>query len=765
MPGDHAMANTRIWGYSDQISVRAGDRIRFMVSVEGAPRYHAEIVQLINGDANPAGPGSKEEAALTAVTGEYPGRFQPIYAGSHILVDDPESLLNLGTSISVHAFIMPTTPAKGIQGIVTRCSQVRRQGWALFIDGGHLAFSVGDGRGRLMRVNATTPLTTGIWYSAGASYDGSTGLAIIHLAPVVNSVNSIVGPVADLPSAETRASTVERVEFHCDAVSVIAGWAAQGAGNKLVAEGHYNGKIDRPRIYGHALNETEFATLAGGGEPGSRGLVAYWDFADGIGPEGISTDKVTDRSGNDLHGRCINSPARAMTGCNWRGGEEHFIHAPAEYGAIHFHDDDLEDAGWETSFELTVATSMRSAIYAAKLTAGDAVAYIPFAVRPASGRPAAKIAFLMPTASYMAYSNAIFGFNQNFTQPVLGHTMLVNAEDIELYEHPELGLSTYDSHSDGSGVCYVSRLRPILHLQPHVRFFGELWGFAADLHLIDWLTAIGFAHDVLTDEDLHREGAAALRGYKVILTGTHPEYYSSAMLDALEQYLTLGGRLMYLGGNGFYWVTSYHPAKPYLLEVRKGESGSRAWQAKAGEFYHSTTGERGGLWRNRGRAPQKLVGVGFAAQGFDRSSYYCRMPDSFTAQARFIFEGISDNELIGNFGLIGAGAAGEEIDRYDRTLGTPPNAMLLASSEGHTDNMQRVVEEILFNYPGTGGSQDPGVRGDICCFTTAGGGAVFAASSIAWCGSLSYNNYQNNVSRVTANVLRRFASDEPLDPV
>jgi N,N-dimethylformamidase len=220
---------------------------------------------------------------------------------------------------------------------------------------------------------------------------------------------------------------------------------------------------------------------------------------------------------------------------------------------------------------------------------------------------------------------------------------------------------------------------------------------------------------------------------------------------------------MYLGGNGFYWVTSYHPAKPYLIEVRKGESGSRAWQAKPGEYYHSTTGERGGLWRNRARAPQKLVGVGFAAQGFDRSTHYHRMPDSFGPRARFIFEGIAENELIGNFGLVGNGAAGEEVDRYDRALGTPPNTMLLASSEGHSDNVQRVVEEIFFNYPGTGGTQDPGVRSDICYFRTAGGGAVFATGSIAWCGSLSHNNYENNVSRITENVLRRFASDVSLD--
>ena len=56
------------------------------------------------------------------------------------------------------------------------------------------------------------------------------------------------------------------------------------------------------------------------------------------------------------------------------------------------------------------------------------------------------------------------------------------------------------------------------------------------------------------------------------------------------------------------------------MEVRKGEAGMRAWQANPGELYHQTSAERGGLWRLRGRPPQKLTGVGFTTEGFD----FCR---------------------------------------------------------------------------------------------------------------------------------------------
>ena len=41
---------------------------------------------------------------------------------------------------------------------------------------------------------------------------------------------------------------------------------------------------------------------------------------------------------------------------------------------------------------------------------------------------------------------------------------------------------------------------------------------------------------------------------------------------------------------------------------------------------------------------------------------------------------------------------------------------------------------------------------------------MFSTGSIAWSGSLSYNNYTNNVSRITENVLRRFSADAPIPP-
>ena len=63
-----------------------------------------------------------------------------------------------------------------------------------------------------------------------------------------------------------------------------------------------------------------------------------------------------------------------------------------------------------------------------------------------------------------------------------------------------------------------------------------------------------------------------------------------------------------------------------------------------------------------GREMTVLDGVGFVSLGFDRSSCYHRQPDSFNPLAAFIFEGIGEDEVIVDFGLIGGGAAGLGLD-------------------------------------------------------------------------------------------------------
>ena len=757
------MPKSSIHGYSDRPSAAPGERIRFFVSAEEPGRYRADVVRLIHGDTNPQGPGFKEMAVDTPLSGEYPARFQPIHPGSHVVVEDRGRLHPSG-AFTLHAYVYATTPAGGVQGVLGRWSEADKAGYGLFVDrGGRVTLMLGDGSGATAAVSSTKPLLGGVWYSVAASFDPGAGRAWLSQKPVVSSVNGVFGRVCPIDGDSAVEAEVGIVPADARVPFVMAGSVHEIAADRPIVRAHFNGKLDRPRLYGRVLARPEVAALHAGDDPDPTGLLARWDFANGITAQGAATDRVADLSGNGLDGVCVNQPMRAATGFNWRGREDNFTHAPEEYGAIHFHDDDLEDCDWQPDLELVVPEGLKSDVYAVRLRLGESEDYVPFFVLPPRGRATARILLLMPTASYLAYANDHIVADVPVAQAILAHTSVFGENDLYLAAHPELGLSTYDHHNDGSGVCFSSWRRPLLTMRPkHRHGTGSVWQFPADLHLVDWLNEKGFIYDVATDHDLEEEGIELLRRYRVVLTGSHPEYHSGRMLDAFEGYLASGGRALYLGANGFYWVISFHPEKPWVMEVRKGDSGTRAWTGSPGEHYHATSGERGGLWRNRARPPQKIFGVGFTSEGFDRSSHYLRMPDGLTSRAAWIFDGVERPERIGDFGLAGGGAAGYEVDRYDLTLGTPPNALLVGSSEGHSDDYTHVSEEILFNFPGLGGTQDPQIRADLVYFTTAGGGAVFSVGSIAWCGSLSHRRYENDVSRITANVLKRFMGDEPL---
>ncbi len=197
-----------------------------------------------------------------------------------------------------------------------------------------------------------------------------------------------------------------------------------------------------------------------------------------------------------------------------------------------------------------------------------------------------------------------------------------------------------------------------------------------------------------------------------------------------------------------------------MIECRKSEDGIRASAPGPGEFYSSFTGEYTGLWRRNGRPPNQLAGVGMVSQGFDRSSPYVRNADSYDPRAAFIFEGVT-NETFGDFGLCGGGAAGLELDAADPALGTPPNALVLASSERHSDLYLMTPEDMNDPAPGLGGTEAEIIRADMVFFETSGHGAVFSTGSIAWAGSLSHDGYDNDVARITTNVLKRFLDETP----
>jgi N,N-dimethylformamidase len=306
----------------------------------------------------------------------------------------------------------------------------------------------------------------------------------------------------------------------------------------------------------------------------------------------------------------------------------------------------------------------------------------------------------------------------------------------------------------------------VTYPDPAIRGSG-LRHLPADTHLLAWLESQGYSYDVISDYELDTEGADVLEPYRVVITGSHPEYHTRAMLDALQTYRDGGGRLMYLGGNGFYWKVARSPELPAAIEIRRAEGGIRAWAAEVGEYYNAFDGEYGGLWRRNGRPPQDLVGVGFTAQGNFIGSNYRVVPQARGTRASWILAGINE-ETIGDFGLSGNGAAGFELDRADTRLGTPAHAVILAQSEGHKPEAPWVLvpEEQLTHLATWPGEPPPKlIRADMIFFETPNNGAVFSTGSITFCGSLPANNFDNNISRLLKNVLDRFNDPDAKFPM
>ncbi|MGI5414122.1 N,N-dimethylformamidase beta subunit family domain-containing protein [Streptomyces chartreusis] len=733
----------KIVGYSDRLSAVPGSELSFMISCT-EPRFSARLVRLRHGDTNPAGPGLKVLPVPSDVDGDYDGTTQEIRTGSYVRVPRVEAL-RPRQGFSVQMWIWPTLPDRGTQTLISRRTP-QGEGFALRLQDGLLTLQVGNSTFSL-----SNPVRPRTWYFVAATYDGSSGVRLV-LRPssgvTIGLADEAWGTIAP------AAATVES--------DVVIGAETVGSEDGTAIEHGYNGKIDAPTLFTRSLDDSELARL----EDGERAQLVSdaagaWDFS-----QGIDTWLAHDISPAMNDGTVENQPMRGATGHNWTSRHQGWPHAPEEYGAIHFHEDDLSDAGWEPTITWTVPEDLRSGAYALHITTDGAEDYLPFIVLPPAGRQSARIALVMPTFSYLAYAN------ERLAAP---GGMFAGA--IKNYPHQEqdeymieTGMrSLYDTHVDGSGVCYASWRRPLVSVRPTYRYpymnngEGGPAGLAADLRIVDWLDEHGYEYDMLTDIELNDEGVERIAPYSVVLTGQHPEYVSGKMIDALQDYLDGGGRLMYLGGNGMYWVTELDEASGASVEIRRRGPADRTWDPEPGEAYLSSTGELGGLWRYRGRSPQSWLGVGYYGGGGAPGRPYERQPGSHDPRVSFVFDGLGDDEVIGDFDSLTNvwGAAGHETDATDPKLGTPEHTIVLATASGFDPAHWDVVYEERIN------AVDPNVkhpRGDMTMLEYPNDGAVFSVSSTIWVSCLSYKGYDNNVSRITRNVLDRFLSGGLLAP-
>ena len=633
-------------GYSDRLSLRAGETIAFKLSAsqQGTDKpalIDSCLMRSICADANPAGPGIVEhDASQWYSPSQHTVVEQAINAGSSAVSSPVELPENL-TGIELSVALWPSH-LNGARQCVVACEAMM-----LFIgEDNCLHCTFADYTLSLPDVLVERQwlrVTTRLYQTSETTLQLSLTRHILSPQMVPSRVGKHRGDPMQAKEIQVNTSIpTSALAYLRNATATITIAAQQAPAAAMqnapsqresvspVLINHFNGKIEAPEVlFTNLSSDIDVPVDTSSPQPFTQGpgtaCRLAWDFA-----VDMSAQQLTDEEGHGITLTLINMPARAMKGSTWNGDEMCWRHATEQYAAIHFHDDDLVDAGWQTSFTYTLPDDIPSGVYVMRISDGEHEDAMPFFVcAPEDANRDARrerVCVLVSTFTYAIYGNHA---RPDWHASWLDKMKSWNAYPNNPAMYPGYGLSTYNYHSDGSGICHASHLRPLFNLRPGYITFGNttcsgIRHFQADSHLLAWLDAMNIEADIITDRELHDEGVSCIEGYPMLLTGSHPEYHTAQTLNALQTYRDTGGHISYLGGNGFYWRIAIHPDNTDTLEIRRAEAGIRAWAAEPGEYYHAFDGHYGGLWRRNGRPPQSLVGLGFSAQGEFHGSWYRR---------------------------------------------------------------------------------------------------------------------------------------------
>jgi hypothetical protein len=312
---------------------------------------------------------------------------------------------------------------------------------------------------------------------------------------------------------------------------------------------------------------------------------------------------------------------------------------------------------------LRVRREWASGFYFARLTgAGGKVGYAPFVVRPRrlGGH---RVAVVLPTLTWQAY---------NFRDDD------GDGDEDTWYADPER------EHTVLLGRPYENRGVP-----PHYKHY--------DQPFLRWLFHTARPADYLAQADLERtNGRTLARAYDLLIFPGHHEYVTTREYDAVERFRDLGGNLVFLSANNFYWRVDRRGSR--IERIRHWRALGRPEAALVGvQYVDNDFGERRGPWivRSRAAAPWLFAGLGL------------RRGDRFSS-------------------------GGIEVD------------MIAPSSPRGT----RLIAEIpnLFR---------PGVSAHMTYYETSRGAKVFAAGAFTLAGSA----WQREVSRMLENLWARLASE------
>lgn len=244
----------------------------------------------------------------------------------------------------------------------------------------------------------------------------------------------------------------------------------------------------------------------------------------------------------------------------------------------------------------------------------------------------------------------------------------------------------YDRDGDGWGDTWYAGGNPPVELDRPYRDRGVPPRFRRyDLAFLKWLHRTGKTPDIVADDDLEAFASGdELRAlYDLVVFPGHSEYMTEHAFDVVERFRDLGGRLIFLSANNFFWKVD--------------KAGSKMTKVK--------------LFRDDGRPEARLCGVQYLANDDGRR----QAPFTIVAAeaAPWLFVGTG---LVNGSGL-GANVGGYGIEIDATTSNSPPGTVVLASIPD------------LFG---------PGKSAEMTYYENAAGARVFSAGTLDFGGSVTF---------------------------
>jgi hypothetical protein len=292
-----------------------------------------------------------------------------------------------------------------------------------------------------------------------------------------------------------------------------------------------------------------------------------------------------------------------------------------------------------------------SGLYYLQLGGPDGrIGYAPFVVRPAILGATSRVLVVLPTNTWQAYNF------QDANGDGYGDTW---------YAGPPNG------HVD-LGRTYIARGVP-------PRFYRY------DLPFLHWLYWSGKSAEFISDSDFAQiaSGDELAKAYNLVVFEGHEEYVLPHEYDVTQRFRDLGGNLMFLSANNFFWKVG--KTKQVLQKI--------------------------GRWRDAGRPEAALIGIEYRANDDGQRQGLFTVQNSAAAPWLWDGTGLADGSTFGQF----VGGYGIEIDATAPQ--SPPGTLVLAQIPD------------LFG---------PGLTAQMSYYETPAGAKVFAAGTLDFGGSATF---------------------------